>query len=46
MESVDVSMPVWVITCVVILGLFTDPAGNPMGLVEIKDGKPVIPAAK
>jgi hypothetical protein len=28
---------------VVILALFTDPAGNRMGLVEIKDGKPVVP---
>ncbi len=28
---------------VVVLGLFTDPAGNAMGLVELKDGKPVIP---
>jgi hypothetical protein len=28
---------------VVILGLFTDPAGNRMGLVEIADGRAVIP---
>jgi predicted enzyme related to lactoylglutathione lyase len=28
---------------VVVLGLFTDPAGNAMGLVEMKDGKPKIP---
>jgi predicted enzyme related to lactoylglutathione lyase len=28
---------------VVVIGLFTDPAGNHMGLVEMKDGKPVIP---
>ncbi len=28
---------------VAVLGLFTDPAGNSMGLVEMKDGKPVIP---
>jgi predicted enzyme related to lactoylglutathione lyase len=28
---------------VVILGLFKDPAGNSMGLVELKDGKPKIP---
>jgi predicted enzyme related to lactoylglutathione lyase len=27
----------------VILALFNDPAGNAMGLVELKDGKPVIP---
>ncbi len=28
---------------VVVLGLFTDPAGNSMGLVELKDGKPKVP---
>ncbi len=28
---------------VVVLGLFTDPAGNAMGLVEMKGGKPVVP---
>ena len=28
---------------VVVLGLFKDPAGNPMALVELKDGKPKIP---
>ena len=28
---------------VVVLGLFTDPAGNRMGLVEMKDGKPKVP---
>jgi predicted enzyme related to lactoylglutathione lyase len=28
---------------VVILALFTDPAGNRMGLVELADGKPIIP---
>jgi predicted enzyme related to lactoylglutathione lyase len=28
---------------VVVLGLFTDPAGNAMGLVEMRDGKPVTP---
>lgn len=31
---------------VVILGLFKDPAGNRMGLVEMQDGKPKIPAAR
>ena len=30
---------------VVILALFTDPAGNRMGLVELADGKPIIPPA-
>lgn len=28
---------------VVVLGLFTDPAGNSLGLVEMQDGKPKIP---
>ena len=28
---------------VVVLGLFTDPAGNRLGVVEMKDGKPKIP---
>lgn len=28
---------------VVILGLFTDPAGNAMGLVEMAGGKPKVP---
>jgi predicted enzyme related to lactoylglutathione lyase len=28
---------------VVVLGLFTDPAGNSMGLVELKDGKLKVP---
>jgi predicted enzyme related to lactoylglutathione lyase len=28
---------------VVVLGLFKDPAGNPMGLVELEDGKAKIP---
>ena len=28
---------------VVVLGLCADPAGNPLGLIEMKDGKPVIP---
>lgn len=28
---------------VVILGLFTDPAGNPMALVETEDGTPKVP---
>lgn len=31
---------------VVVLGLFKDPAGNPMGLVEMKDGVPKIPVPK
>jgi predicted enzyme related to lactoylglutathione lyase len=28
---------------VVVLGLFKDPAGNTMGLIEMQDGKPKIP---
>ena len=28
---------------VVVIGLFTDPAGNSMGLVEMQGGKPKIP---
>jgi hypothetical protein len=28
---------------VVVLGLFKDPAGNPLGLVEIVGGRPKIP---
>jgi uncharacterized protein len=28
---------------VVVLGLFKDPAGTPMGLVELQDGQPKIP---
>jgi uncharacterized protein len=28
---------------IVVLGLFDDPAGNRMGLVEMKDGKPRVP---
>jgi predicted enzyme related to lactoylglutathione lyase len=28
---------------VVVLGLFKDTAGNSMGLVELKDGKPKVP---
>ena len=28
---------------VAVLGLFKDPAGNPMGLVEMENGKPKIP---
>ncbi len=28
---------------VVVLGLFTDPAGNRLGLVELQDGRPRVP---
>jgi len=36
-------MPRFEVKGVVVIGLFKDPAGNTMGLVETKDGKPVIP---
>ena len=38
-----VIMPRFEVKGVVVIGLFKDPAGNGMGLVEMKDGKPVIP---
>ncbi len=38
-----VHQPRFEVPGVVILGLFKDPAGNVMGLVEIRDGKPKIP---
>jgi len=40
-----VDQPRFVVPGVVILGLFRDPAGNRMGLVEIRDGKPIVPPA-
>jgi uncharacterized protein len=38
-----VDAPRFAVPGVVILGLFKDPAGNPMGLVETEDGKAKIP---
>ena len=38
-----VIMPRFEVKGVVVIGLFKDPAGNSMGLVEMKDGKPVVP---
>ncbi len=35
--------PRMVVPGVTILALFNDPAGNRLGLIEIKDGKPIIP---
>jgi predicted enzyme related to lactoylglutathione lyase len=35
--------PRFAVPGVVILGLFHDPAGNRVGLVEMKNGKPIIP---
>jgi predicted enzyme related to lactoylglutathione lyase len=39
--SIDV--PRFEVPGVVVLGLFKDPAGNAMGLVEMQDGQPKIP---
>lgn len=39
----QVVAPRFEIKGVVVLGLFTDPAGNRLGLVEMADGKPKIP---
>lgn len=36
-------MPRFEVKGVVVLGLFTDPAGNAMGFVEMQDGKTRIP---
>ena len=41
----SVVFPRMVIPGVVVVALFKDPAGNRMGLVEIADGKPVMPPA-
>lgn len=38
-----VDTPRFVVPRVVILGLFRDPAGNRMGLVETRDGAPIVP---
>lgn len=38
-----VHAPRFTVPGVVILGLFFDPAGNRVGLVEMKDGKPIVP---
>ncbi|MFI4976715.1 MAG: VOC family protein [Caulobacterales bacterium] len=42
----SVVYPRSVVPGVVILAVFKDPAGNRTGLVEIKDGKPIVPPAK
>ncbi len=41
-----IDQPRFVVPGVVILGLFRDPAGNRMGLVETRDGKPIVPPAR
>lgn len=38
-----IDVPRFEVPGVVILGLFKDPAGNPMGLVEMLNGKPKVP---
>lgn len=38
-----VQAPRFEVPGLVVLGLFTDPAGNHIGLVEMKDGEQVIP---
>jgi uncharacterized protein len=38
-----IDVPRFEVPGVVVLGLFRDPAGNPLGLVEMKDGKPKVP---
>jgi predicted enzyme related to lactoylglutathione lyase len=35
--------PRYAVPGVVVMGLFIDPAGNRVGLVEMKDGKPIVP---
>jgi predicted enzyme related to lactoylglutathione lyase len=39
----SVDMPRFEVAGVVVLGLFRDPAGNPMGLVELEGDKPRVP---
>ena len=39
----SIHAPRFEIPGVVVLGMFKDPAGKPMGLVEMQDGKPKIP---
>jgi len=38
-----IDAPRFVVPGVVILGLFKDPAGNRLGLVEVRDGAPIVP---
>ena len=39
----SIDKPRFEVPGVVVLGLFRDPAGNPMGLVEMDDGGPKVP---
>ena len=36
-------LSIWDVKGVVVLGLFRDPAGNPMGLVEMDGNQPKVP---
>ncbi len=38
-----INAPRFEVPGVVVLGLFSDPVGNRMGLVEIRDGLPIMP---
>ena len=42
-EGGTIDAPRFEVPGVVVLGLFKDPAGNPMGLVEMEGDKPRIP---
>ena len=42
----SVVFPRMAVPGVVVVALFKDPAGNRMGLVEVADGKPIVPPAK
>jgi len=42
-EGGSVDQPRFEVPGVAILGLFRDPAGNPMGLVELANGRPKVP---
>jgi len=42
----SIDAPRFEVKGVAVLALFKDPAGNPMGLVELENGKPKIPLAK
>jgi hypothetical protein len=43
LASLGAAAPRFEVPGVVVLGLFRDPAGNPMTLVEMHDGRPKIP---
>lgn len=41
----SIVFPRFVVPGKVIIGMFKDPAGNRMGLIEMKDGKVIVPPA-